>query len=373
MPEDAVRDLLQPGLVPEVAAFKGGHQVPEEPGPALATAAYHHTVNAGFPDHPDGMLRGPDIPVAQHRNIRQRLTQPGDRGPVRLAGIELGRGAAVQGDGGDSAVTGHPARLQVGQVVLVDALAHLDGQRDIALGRLADRGLHNAGEQVSLPGQRRSPALAGHLGHRAAEVQVDVVRAVLLHQHPHGPAHRTRVHAVQLDGADLLVVVVRDDPQRLGGAFHQRPGGDHFGDVEAAAVLAAQPAEGGIGDARHRGQHHRGVHGNVAQFQRRQLQPGGAGGNICNSHTAILSKTRKSRLGGRSAPLLWPPLVGGVAGTVPRRRKLAATTSASRDRGGVKAASRSAPRCAPPPPGSWLRFCPWRWRGSFARCPRRGR
>ena len=40
-------------------------------------------------------------------------------------------------------------------------------------------------EQVDAPRQRRAAALAGHLGHRAAEVEVDVVGQILLDDHPH--------------------------------------------------------------------------------------------------------------------------------------------------------------------------------------------
>ena len=42
-------------------------------------------------------------------------------------------------------------------------------------------------EQVALPRQRRAAALAGDLGDRAAEVEVDVVGAVLGDEHAHGP------------------------------------------------------------------------------------------------------------------------------------------------------------------------------------------
>ena len=45
-----------------------------------------------------------------------------------------------------------------------------------------DRGLEDLAEQPALPGQRAAAALAGHLGHRAAEVQVDVRDAVLVAQ-----------------------------------------------------------------------------------------------------------------------------------------------------------------------------------------------
>ena len=266
---------------------------PNSHGPALAAAADDDAVHAGLADHPDGVLGGPDVAVAEHRNVRQRLAQPGDGGPVGLAGVELRGGAAVEGDGGDAGIAGDPAGVEVGQVVLVDALAHLDGQRDVALGGFLDRGLDDGGEQVDLPRQRRSAAAPGDLGHGAAEVEVDVVRAVLLDEHPDGLADGHGVHAVELDGADFLVVVVRNDAQRLRRALHEGAGGDHLRHVQAAAVFTAQPAEGGVGDARHGSQDHGGVHRDGAQLQGREFQLGGGRG-CYNSHPTIVSKPGKS-------------------------------------------------------------------------------
>src|SRR6185312_17238046 len=136
-------------------------------------------------------------------------------------------------------VAGHLAGLDEGQVVLVDALAHLDGQRDVAPGRLAGGCLHDGGEQVGLPGQGCSPAAPGDLGDGAAEVQVDVVRAVLLDDQAHRGTHGRRIHAVELHGTDVLVVVMGDDPHGHLVALHQCPGGDHFRHVQPSAVFAA--------------------------------------------------------------------------------------------------------------------------------------
>ena len=63
-------------------------------------------------------------------------------------------------------------------MVVVDAHAHLDRHRDAAV-RGRDRRPDDRAEQLALPRQRRAAALAGHLGHRAAEVEVDVVGQVL--------------------------------------------------------------------------------------------------------------------------------------------------------------------------------------------------
>ena len=213
MPVDAVCDFLQSGAVPFIAAFEGGLQVCEEPRAALAAAANDDAVHTGLLDHGNGVFGGPDISVAQHRHVRERFAQLGDGVPVGLAGIELRGGAAVQGHCCHTGVAGNLAGLAESEVVLVDALAHLDGQRDLALGGLPDRGLDNCRKQVQLPGQCRAAALAGDLGNRAAEVQVDVVCPVFLDEHPDGCADCYRVHTVELDGTDGLVVIMLDDAQ----------------------------------------------------------------------------------------------------------------------------------------------------------------
>ena len=46
-------------------------------------------------------------------------------------------------------------------------------------------------EEPAPPRQRRAAALAGDLGHRAAEVEVDVVGEVLVDDHPHGRGGRS--------------------------------------------------------------------------------------------------------------------------------------------------------------------------------------
>ena len=134
-------------------------------------------------------------------------------------------------------------------MVDVDALAHLDGERDVAGG--ADGARDDVAEQLLLPRQRRSPALARDLGHGAAEVEVDVVGAVLRDEHPHRLGDGGGVDAVQLDRARRLGLVVRDEAHRRGVPLDESAGRDHLAHVQPRAVLAAQPPEGGVGDARH--------------------------------------------------------------------------------------------------------------------------
>ena len=108
----------------------------------------------------------------------------GDGGPVGLAGVGLLRRTPVQRDRRTAGVLGDPAGVQEGLVVGVDADPGLDRHRHpVRLGR-PHRRLEDHRQPVPLVGQRRSPTLAGHLGHRAAEVEVDVAHAVLGDQDP---------------------------------------------------------------------------------------------------------------------------------------------------------------------------------------------
>ena len=115
-------------------------------------------------------------------------------------------------------------------------------------------------QPVALVGQRRSPALAGHLGHRAAEVEVDVPDRVLGDQDPGRLGHDHRVHAVELDRADPLAGVELQHGQGLGVPLDQPARGDHLADVEPGALLPAELPVRRVGDPGHRRQHHRGRH-----------------------------------------------------------------------------------------------------------------
>src|SRR5699024_4902034 len=126
-------------------------------------------------------------------------------------------------------VAGRLGGVEEGGVVGVDALAHLHGHRDPTAGGLGHGGGDDGVEQVLFPRQGRAAALAGDLGHGAAEVEVDVVGPVLLDEYPHGLAHGDRVDAVELNGARGLIGLVVDDAHGLRAAFDQGASGDHLG------------------------------------------------------------------------------------------------------------------------------------------------
>ncbi|MBG9885415.1 hypothetical protein ABE10_02205, partial [Bacillus toyonensis] len=76
------------------------------------------------------------------------------------------------------------------------------------------------------------------------------------------------VHTVELDGTRRLALMMLDESHRDGVALDERAGGDHLADVEPRAVLAAQAPERGVGDPRHRGEHHRRIEPDRTDAQR---------------------------------------------------------------------------------------------------------
>jgi hypothetical protein len=172
------RDVAQARQCGDLRAGERRRQVAEQPGAPEAAPTDDDTGTTGLLDHRERVVRLPDVAVAEHRDV-DVLDQPGDGAPVGPAGVVLDRGAPVQGDCGTPCLLRDPAGLQVGEVVVVDALAGLHRDRDpVWLGRL-DRTGEDLAQQPALPGQRCAAALAGHLRDRAAEVQVDVVDAVV--------------------------------------------------------------------------------------------------------------------------------------------------------------------------------------------------
>ena len=180
--------------------MKSRCEVAKKPGPAQTTATHHDAIAAGLVNHSKSVVRAPNVAISQNWGVRDGFFKSGDSAPVCGAGVELGRGAGVQSDARDTGTLCRLGRLNVGQVVGVDALAHLDGQRDRP--RCLHSALDNVAKQFTLPRQRGSPAFASDFRHRAAEVEIDVVGPILGHQHGHRLGNGLRVNAVQLNAPD---------------------------------------------------------------------------------------------------------------------------------------------------------------------------
>ena len=129
----------------------------------------------------------------------------GDLIPVGGAGVALRRGAGMQRDGGRALLGRDPARVEVGVVGVVDADPELHRDGDVGALGGAHRSGHDLAEQPALVGQRRAAAAPGDLGHRAAEVHVDVVGQALVDDHLRRGVGGVRVDGVQLQRPGRLV------------------------------------------------------------------------------------------------------------------------------------------------------------------------
>ena len=243
VPGDVLADLLaplvlteglhqQPGVLPQHRAHlrhrgvryrrpvtESVRELAEQPRTSQAPPTDDHACAAGRLHHVDGVLGGPDVPVAQHWQRIEILDQVPDRLPVGLSGIHLLRSTCVKCDPLHALVRSDPRRITVCEVLVVDPFAHLDGHRP-AVGVAHGRS-HDGSEQVEFPGQRRSPTLARDFGDRTSHVEVDVVGHVVVGDHAHGPAHDVGIDAVQLDRARRLLVTERAHRKGLRVALHQ--------------------------------------------------------------------------------------------------------------------------------------------------------
>ena len=165
-------------------------------------------------------------------------------------------------------------------MILVDSLAHLHGDRDIA--RRTHRTLDDFAEQAELPRESGTAPFAGDLGHRASEIQVDVIGAVFGDEHGHGLGDRLRIDTVQLNAAQLFGLVVLDEAHARRSALDKSAARDHFAHVQTGAELAAEASECGVRDSGHRGEHD----GRI-EVERTDPQDRRSGGG--ESHPSILS------------------------------------------------------------------------------------
>src|SRR5215213_11201595 len=103
----------------------------------------------------------------------------------------------MQGDGGTTAVLRDPSSIQKSLMIIVDADSRFHSHGHV----MATRRGHGPGQDhpqpIALVRECRSPALAGHLRHRATEVEVDVVDAVLHAEDLRGSRYDHRIDPVK--------------------------------------------------------------------------------------------------------------------------------------------------------------------------------
>src|SRR5690625_182965 len=112
--------------------------------------------------------------------------------------------------GRDSNIDRALGRFKIGQVVFVDSTAHLNGDWDVGSFCLFYSARHDGSKQVDLPWKRRSPAIAGYLGHRTPEVQVNMIGTIFFHNHAHSFSGVDRIYRIQLECARDFSGIVFD-------------------------------------------------------------------------------------------------------------------------------------------------------------------
>ncbi len=243
--DELCRDLLAGRLAPVAV-----DDLAERPGVALCAAADHdggrsrrgeHRLRAGARD---------DVPGGDHRHVDQRDELGGER-MVGRARVHLLCGAGMQREGGRAGVDEERAHVEAGAVAVAQAAPHLD--RDGQVDRLGD-GLHDRARAVRVVEERRAGARLRHLPHRAAEVDVDQVRARRLY-HACCFGHRPGLGAEDLDRERVLVGGHPQVPERLLVAVLDPGAADHLGAHETRSEAPSLTAKRLHADAGHRRQH----------------------------------------------------------------------------------------------------------------------
>ena len=197
-----------------------------------------------------------DITVADDRDFDGSL-DGGDAGPVGLAGVALLAGAGMQGDGVEAAIFGEFGHGDGHQVVIAPAGAVLHGERDGDGGAdLAEHTLH----QGQIAQQAGTAVALDHFVDRAAEVEIEDIEPEVLADTRRFGQDRG-VGAEELGGDGVLVRVEAEiSLQGLIGltGFERRAdtvgAGELSHDQAAAAEVANETAEDGIGHAGHGGE-----------------------------------------------------------------------------------------------------------------------
>ena len=137
-------------------------------------------------------------------------------------------------------------------MVVVDAEPELDGYRHPSSA--FDRRPDNRCEEARLGRDRSPAALAGHLAHRASEVEVEVINLAFSDEAANSFADIVGINAVELEAAGRLAGSEIGELQRLCPPLHQRSCGDHLADKKTGAKPSAQCAEWKVGHSGHWGE-----------------------------------------------------------------------------------------------------------------------
>ena len=145
-----------------LATGEGVDEVAEEPRSPEAAPTDHHAVAAGLGEHGEGVVRLPDVAVAEDGDRRDVCLEGRDGIPTGRSAVELLGRAGVERDRHDPLLLGDAAGVEVGEDLVVDAHPELDGDGDGPAAATAARTMSRS--SVRCTGSAEPPPLRVTLG-----------------------------------------------------------------------------------------------------------------------------------------------------------------------------------------------------------------
>ena len=171
----------------------------------------------------------------------------------------------MDGDGGGPGGFQHLGHLHA------VAAAHVPAPADLGRHRNGNGGvhrLHDAPREIRAAHQGGAVAVIHDLPHGAAHVQVDDLRPGLFQGDGGGLRHAGGIAAENLHRRRTLLRKAAQQGKGFFIAEAQGLGGDELRAGKGGALLPAEKAEGGVGNAGHGGQHQGRFQGDVADLHR---------------------------------------------------------------------------------------------------------
>ena len=248
LPHSCVHPLHQRRQGRNLLPLQGGLGLLEYPGVAETAPANHGHIRTGVAQDMGRRRTVEHVAVGDDRDGHCLLYLP-DVVPVGGAGVHLGAGPAMDRHSGHPGGLHGLRKLHAVDGALVPAQAEFDGHRPLT-GAPHHRLSHPDG-LVHVPHQAGAVAGVGHLGHRAAHVDIDDIRAGHLSGDGCGLLHAFLVAAENLGGAGMFPLPQLEQRDGLLVLIAQGLGADHLGNGVPGAQLPADGTEGHIGHTCH--------------------------------------------------------------------------------------------------------------------------
>ena len=195
--------LLALGGLVVAAGFYVLQDLAEDPGIRRSRTADHHSVAAGLLIHANRILRRENVAVADDGNL-DGLLDLADQRPIGPAGVALRACTSVDRDGLQPAVLGDTRHLHRNDGLVIPAGAELAGKGDF---HRRSYGAQNVFDQGQVSEQSRSAIAFDDFLDRAAEVEVDRVKAEILDD-AGGVGENLRIGSKKLCGDRMLIGLV---------------------------------------------------------------------------------------------------------------------------------------------------------------------